>query len=263
MGPSLREFGPQIWTAEGPIAPFHGFAYSTRMAVIRLADGALFVWSPIALTAALQAEVEALGPVRFLVAPNKLHHLFLGAWKQAYPAARLYAPPGLRRRRKDLTFDADLGDAPDPAWAADVDQTPVARQLGDDRGRVLPPRQSHGDLRRPDPELCARLVHRLARRAGALGRHRRAQSERAERLAIELLRPPVGSRLAGAHSRLADRARADRPRRTGAERRPRLRPPRLRLAGRRRRPLKRGSDRQPLPPRSRAVPLPRAKRGAG
>ncbi len=66
--------------------------------------------------------MDELGPVRFLVAPNKLHHLFLDAWKEAYPEALLYAPPGLRRKRKDLAFDADLADAPDPAWAADVDQ---------------------------------------------------------------------------------------------------------------------------------------------
>ena len=92
------------------------------MAVIRLADGGLFVWSPIALTAELKAGVDDLGPVRFLVSPNKLHHLFLGAWKEAYPQALLYASPGLRGRRKDLAFDADLADAPDPAWAADIDQ---------------------------------------------------------------------------------------------------------------------------------------------
>jgi hypothetical protein len=43
-----------------------------------------------------------------------LHHLFLGEWKAAYPDARLFAAACLRRRRKDLAFDADLGDAPDP-----------------------------------------------------------------------------------------------------------------------------------------------------
>ncbi len=70
----------------------------------------------------VETAVDDLGPVRFLVSPNKLHHLFLGAWKEAYPEARLYAPPGLRAKRKDLAFDADLADAPDPAWAADIDQ---------------------------------------------------------------------------------------------------------------------------------------------
>jgi hypothetical protein len=125
MDAQLSPFGPEIWIADGPIVSFFGFAYPTRMAAIRLADGGLFVWSPIALSAALKAEIEALGPVRFLVSPNKLHHLFLGEWKAAYPEARLFASPGLRRRRKDLAFDGELGDAPDPACAADVDQVLV------------------------------------------------------------------------------------------------------------------------------------------
>jgi hypothetical protein len=122
VGRALVPFGPEIWIAEGPVAPFHGFAYPTRMAVIRLSDGGLFIWSPVELSAALQAAIDVLGPVHFLVAPNALHHLFLAPWVAAYPQARLYAPPGLAKKRKDLTFDAALADAPAPEWAKDIDQ---------------------------------------------------------------------------------------------------------------------------------------------
>jgi hypothetical protein len=122
----LQAFGPEIWLADGPQAEVIGFRYPTRMAVIRLTGGGLFVWSPVALSASLRAEVAALGEVRHVVAPNSLHHLFLAEWRRAYPEARLYAAPGLRRRRPDLDFDGDLGDAPPPDWAADLDQV-VAR----------------------------------------------------------------------------------------------------------------------------------------
>lgn len=118
----LLPFGSDIWIAEGPVVDFYSFPYPTRMAVIRLRDGTLFVWSPIALNDALRAEVDALGPVAHLVSPNAIHHLFLGEWKDAYPLARLYASPGLPKRRRDLRFDAVLGDAPEPAWADDIDQ---------------------------------------------------------------------------------------------------------------------------------------------
>ena len=102
---------------EGPIIPFYfGFPYPTRMVVVRLSDGDLFVWSPIPLSPPMRREVDKLGPVRHLVAPNLLHHLFLAEWKSAYPEARLYAAPGLRRRRGDLTFDCDLADTPNPRW---------------------------------------------------------------------------------------------------------------------------------------------------
>ena len=119
---NLQPFGPEIWIADGPVASFYGFPYSTRMAVIRLSDGSLFVWSPVALSTALRAAVDALGPVRYLVSPNALHHLFLAEWTSAYPEARLYASPRLRRKRRDLSFNAELGDAPESAWAGDIDQ---------------------------------------------------------------------------------------------------------------------------------------------
>jgi hypothetical protein len=125
----LQRFGDEIWIADGPTVVTAGFRYPTRMAVIRLSDGALFVWSPIALPSELRAAVDALGPVRHIVAPNSLHHLFLGDWRAAYPDARLYAPPGLRKRRKDIVFDDDLDDAAPPDWSGEIDQIAVRGNL--------------------------------------------------------------------------------------------------------------------------------------
>lgn len=119
---ALVPLAPEIWTAEGPVVPFYGFAYPTRMAVIRLDDGTLFVWSPIALDETLAQEVDALGRVAHLVSPNPIHHLSLGEWRQRYPQARLYASPGLAAKRRDLAFDATLGDAPEPEWTGEIDQ---------------------------------------------------------------------------------------------------------------------------------------------
>jgi hypothetical protein len=123
--PTLKQFGEQIWIADGTETDVVGFRYPTRMVVVRLGDGGLFLWSPVSYTEALGAEVSALGEVRHLVAPNSLHHLFLSAWRQAFPQARLHAAPGLRPRRTDLVFDADLDDEPPPDWAQDIDQVLV------------------------------------------------------------------------------------------------------------------------------------------
>lgn len=118
----LKEFGRNIWVADGPtVTAAAGFRYPTRMAVIRLANGDLLLWSPTALTDDLRAEVETLGTVRFLVPPNSLHHTFLGDWQRAYPGATVYAPPGLREKRKDIRFDADISDGPITAWAGEID----------------------------------------------------------------------------------------------------------------------------------------------
>ena len=125
----LKQFGRAIWTVDGSHVAVAGFPYPTRMAVIRLSDGSLFVWSPVKLTDSLRAEVDGVGPVRHIVAPNSLHHLFLAEWQRAYPAAKLYAPPGLRKKRPDIVFNADLGDAPAPDWAGEIDLVLVRGNL--------------------------------------------------------------------------------------------------------------------------------------
>ncbi|MDB5471474.1 MAG: hypothetical protein JWR84_3034 [Caulobacter sp.] len=121
----LQPFGADLWLADGGVAEVVGFRYPTRMAVVRLSGGGLWIWSPVALTPELRREVEALGEVRHLVAPNSLHHLHLPEWRQVWPAAVLHGAPGLAGRRPDIVFDAELADDPPAAWADDLDQVLV------------------------------------------------------------------------------------------------------------------------------------------
>src|SRR5690242_14804067 len=68
--PILREPAPgQLWIAEMPAAKF-GFEFGARMTVVRLPGGGLFLHSPIALTPELRRELDALGPVRCVIAPS-------------------------------------------------------------------------------------------------------------------------------------------------------------------------------------------------
>lgn len=118
----LTEFGPNIWIADGPtVTAVAGFHYPTRMAAIRLADGDLVLWSPTALTDSLREEIEALGRVSFLAPPNSLHHTYLADWQKAYPNAMVFAPPGLREKRRDIRFDGEFGGRPIAAWADQIE----------------------------------------------------------------------------------------------------------------------------------------------
>lgn len=121
----LQPFAEEIWTANGPTVSIAGFDFNTRMIVIRLSDGALFVWSPTALSNGMQIALDQLGPVRHIVAPNSLHHLFIADWHRAYPAAKLHAVPQLRTKYPNLRWDSDLDDAPAAAWSDDIDQVLV------------------------------------------------------------------------------------------------------------------------------------------
>jgi hypothetical protein len=118
----LEALGSELWFADGGIVSFNGADYPTRMVVVRLAGGGLWLWSPIELTAALADEVRALGPVRHIVSPNRLHFLFLRQWQAAFPEAEIWGTQGTIAKAKDVRFAGTLGDEPPPAWTGQIDQ---------------------------------------------------------------------------------------------------------------------------------------------
>ena len=99
------------------------------MTVVQLSGSRLFVHSPVPLDAALRRDLDRLGEVAFVVSPNKIHHLSIGEYIDAYPAAKVFASPGLPERRPDLAFDGVLGDQPEPGWDAELDQAEIRGNL--------------------------------------------------------------------------------------------------------------------------------------
>ena len=118
----LQKLADDIWLAEGGIVSFYGFPYPTRSVIVRLGGPDLWIWSPVALSPALRDSIDAIGSVAHLVSPNKIHHLCLGDWKAAYPAAQLWGPLSTIEKRTDLAFAAPLRDDPPPAWASHLQQ---------------------------------------------------------------------------------------------------------------------------------------------
>ncbi|MFC3216788.1 DUF4336 domain-containing protein [Comamonas sp. JC664] len=85
----LEQIADNLWSATQQIS-VHGLPVRTRMTVVRLPGGALWLHSPIAPAPTLRAALDALGDVRWIVAPNRMHHLFAGAWQAHYPLAALW-----------------------------------------------------------------------------------------------------------------------------------------------------------------------------
>jgi hypothetical protein len=123
---SLDPVADDVWIANGPVISFYGLPFPTRMTVIRLVDGSLFVHSPIALDDGLRAQLDPLGPVRHLIGPNWIHYYYLPDWQAAYPGSRTYAAPGVRERaakyRRELSVDETLDSVAPAAWAGQIDQ---------------------------------------------------------------------------------------------------------------------------------------------
>lgn len=119
---ALEPIAPDIWVLSRPLRFLGLFPIGTRMTVVRLSNGGLWLSSPVELDDAIAAELDALGPVEQLVGPNRFHHLYLGTARERYPSAQLHLAPGLAEKRPDLQGAHTLGgEAPD-AWARDLDQ---------------------------------------------------------------------------------------------------------------------------------------------
>jgi hypothetical protein len=117
----LESWNDDIWIATREIR-FFGFETGSRMTVVRLPGGGLFVHSPVALDPDTRREVDALGEVQAVVAPSLFHHLYVGAWMDAYPKAVFAGCQGLDWKRPDLAFTCILGDTPHPTWAGQLEQ---------------------------------------------------------------------------------------------------------------------------------------------
>lgn len=113
-----------IYLVDYPIR-FAGCTFNARMSVVRLQDGSLWLHSPCDIDAALKAEIEAIGPVRYLVGPGNYHWLHLRKASELFPEAQVFICPGIERKEPLLKFDGLLGDhAPEP-WAAEIEQVLV------------------------------------------------------------------------------------------------------------------------------------------
>ncbi len=117
----LSPLAPDLWELNAPLS-IVGMAIGHRLTVARLADGSLWLHSPVAHSAALAEALIPLGRVAHIVAPNAIHDTYLEGWFAAYPQARFHGARGFAKFRPDLKFTDTLGDTPDPAWAVTFDQ---------------------------------------------------------------------------------------------------------------------------------------------
>src|SRR3546814_7906616 len=114
---TLKPVTDGLWIVDGPVIrfgmPWPKMPFPTRMTVIRL-EGGLVVHSPTALTADLEAEIELLGPPRWIVGPNRIHYWWIPEWREAFPNAEVWLAPRIREQtgsRIDFETRTLLGDA--------------------------------------------------------------------------------------------------------------------------------------------------------
>jgi glyoxylase-like metal-dependent hydrolase (beta-lactamase superfamily II) len=104
---------------------------------VRLTSGSLAIFSPVALTEAAKAKVASLGnDLRYIIAGDVEHHIFLSDWAAAYPNAKLIGPEGLPEKRlKAADSDPKIGKEPFAAVFTRENKTNLAASIGEDFAR--------------------------------------------------------------------------------------------------------------------------------
>ncbi|RMA63038.1 uncharacterized protein DUF4336 [Acidovorax sp. 100] len=119
----LQPLDTDLWHATHAFKA-NGLPITTRMTVVRLPGRKLFIHSPIPMPpgSALLRQLQSLGSVAFVVAPNKMHHLFLAPCAAAFPGAVVYGPQGLAQKRPDLAATLHALPAGDlPEWLPELE----------------------------------------------------------------------------------------------------------------------------------------------
>ncbi len=103
----LKEIDIDIWVADAPFQYF-GLSVGARMTVIRLTNRELAVISPIQVNSAIALELDNLGTVSHIIAPNLYHYLFASDFKALYPKATFWATPALKVKKPELPIDRTI-----------------------------------------------------------------------------------------------------------------------------------------------------------
>lgn len=117
----LIQLDKNIWTAADSLK-LAGMEFGMRMTVIRLGSGSLLLHSPIPIHQGLKEEIDSLGEVKYLIAPNRFHHLHITQCSRSFPDAELWAAPGLAEKRKDVKFDGVIVDETSFGSGAEIEQ---------------------------------------------------------------------------------------------------------------------------------------------
>ncbi|KAM5346537.1 hypothetical protein ACJ41O_009542 [Fusarium nematophilum] len=106
----IRNVTPNVVTFSVPFSRFGKVKIGGRGTLVKLTSGGLAVFSPVALTEATKAKVAEMGgDVRYIVALDFEHHIFISEWAKQYPSAKIVGPEGLPEKRAKQQDDPKIG----------------------------------------------------------------------------------------------------------------------------------------------------------
>jgi hypothetical protein len=104
----LKPIAENVWGLETELTMPGGLKLPSRATVVRREGGGLLIHSPLPIDDAAAKEIDALGEVTALVAPNVVHWMHVRAALERYPRARVFGAAGLEKKltaKSGVTFE--------------------------------------------------------------------------------------------------------------------------------------------------------------
>jgi hypothetical protein len=121
---TIQEFGKNIWIVDGPKVRDMGILFTTRMVIVKLQDGSLWIDSPVPVSFETLKEISHLGSIRYLIAATPRHVWRLESWHTLFPQAQLWVTEAspFTLKKGNLPYTGVLRDIPEQGWADDLEQ---------------------------------------------------------------------------------------------------------------------------------------------
>ncbi|KAJ7652238.1 hypothetical protein B0H17DRAFT_1022336 [Mycena rosella] len=111
----IRQVTPEITIFSRPFARFSILPFGGRSTAVRLSTGDVWVLASTPLTHDTKAAIDRLGPVKWIMAGDAVHHMFLGQFKAEYPEAKVIGVQALIQKKKAEGIELDGAYGADPA----------------------------------------------------------------------------------------------------------------------------------------------------
>ena len=117
----LTELSKGIWMQVEPLSMM-GSQFGNRTTVILLENKKLVLHSPGKLTPELKQNLDCIGEVAYIVAPNYFHSLFLEDYVSEYSNIQIFMAPNLDKKRNDIPCKGILGNQENTEWKSVLKQ---------------------------------------------------------------------------------------------------------------------------------------------
>lgn len=104
----LQQLAPNLWQVTGSLARS---PLPRNMHIWRAPSGGLLIHSAVCLDAAGMHELEALGPVQWVVVPCAMHRADAKPYRDRYPDATFLCPAAARKKVEEVVAVDDLCEA--------------------------------------------------------------------------------------------------------------------------------------------------------